>query len=295
MSPQLTPLRGQGSSRTSGLRAPSESHVVLLASGKTGQGTSTVAALLAILSAAEGTRVLLVDAGAEGAALTALLGVFPAQTPTRALDASASLEEMVVPISDTLSLLSVGGTAVGGAAVGATAVGAPDRAGAGERRALLRWLPPLYARYDLVVLDGGSRLESILALTAHAPTRVLAVTTCDRVAVPSTYALIKALDGHCPGLPVEVLVNSAPADAAVTVFRELDTATQLFLQRRVDYAGAVPDDDGLRTATCAGIPVQQAAIDSPVVSAIHQLAARIQRELLHRSPAVSEPHLSHRR
>ncbi|MBW3627781.1 MAG: hypothetical protein KY464_00660 [Gemmatimonadetes bacterium] len=285
MSTHLTPLRGQVSSRTSGLRATSETQVVLLASGKAGQGTSTVAALLAILSAAEGARVLLVDAGAGAATLPDLLGVFPAQAPTRALDASASLEEMVVPISDTLSLLSVAGAAVGASA----------GAGVGERRALLRWLPPLYARYDLVVLDGGSRLESILALTAYPPARVLAVTTCDRIAVPSTYALIKALDVRSPGLPVEVLVNSAPAEAALTVFRELDTATQLFLQRRVDYAGAVPDDDGLRAATGAGIPVQQAAIDSPVVSAIHQLAARVQRELVHRTPAVSEPHLARRR
>ena len=281
MSAQLTPLRGNAAGRNAALRAPSEPQVILLASGKSGQGTSTVAALLAILSASEGTRVLLVDAASCPAGLASLLGVQPDEAPARTRDASALLEEMVLPISDTLSLLSVG----------LPTRDAPRRA-TGERRALLRWLAPLYARYDLVVIDGGSRLESIAALTVSPPTKLIAVTSTDRVAVPSTYALVKALDARTPAIPVEVLVNGAPAAAAVTVFRELDTATQLFLQRRVDYAGAIPDDAGLRAATLAGIPVQQAAIDSPVVSAIHQLGARMRRELVHRSAPATESRFS---
>lgn len=281
MTAQLTPLRVQTGGRNSGAPAPSEREVVLLASGKSAQGTSTVAALLAILSASEGTRVLLVDAGTGAATLPFLLGLQPEQLPAAGHDGSALLEERVVSIGDSLSLLSVGSVAAG-----------PEQKTAGERRALLRWLPPLYARFDLVVIDGGSRLDSIVALTDSAPAKVIAVTTCDRVAVPATYALVKALESRLPALPVEVLVNGAGADAAAGVFRELDAATQLFLQRRIGFAGAVPEDSGLRAATSAGVPVQQAAIDSPVVSAIHQLGARIGREIVDRSPAGAEPRFS---
>ena len=276
MSAQLTSLRGQGG-RNSGARVQPDQQVILLASGKAGQGTSTLAALLAILSAAEGTRVLLVDASGGPHALPAMLGVEHETTPARS---ATLLEERVVAISDTLSLLSVGVDAVSGRS-------------AGERRALLRWLPPLYARYDLVVVDGGSRLESVLALSATPPAKLFAVTTCERHAVTSTYALIKALETRSPAIALDVLVNGAAPHAALTSFRELDTATQLFLQRKVDYAGAVPDDAGLRTATFAGVPIQQAAIESPVVSAIHQLGARLRRELVQRSPAVSESRFSH--
>lgn len=282
MSAQLTPLRGGGAARGAGSRAPAEQQVVLLAGGKRGQGTTTVAALLAILSASEGARVLLVDAAGGTAGLASLLGIQPEQAPSPTRDGSALLEEMVLPVSDTLSLLSVGLPA-----------GDAARKTTGERRALLRWLPPLYARYDLVVIDAGSRLESIAALTASPPAKLIAVTSTDRVAVPSTYALVKALDARTPALPIEVLVNGAPAGDGVAVFRELDTAAQLFLQRRVDYAGAIPEDAGLRAATAAGIPVQQAAIDSPVVAAIQQLGARMRRELVHRSAPVPESRFSH--
>jgi flagellar biosynthesis protein FlhG len=275
MSAQLVSLRGQGGK---GSRPQPDHQVVLLAGGKAGQGTSTVAALLAILSAAEGALVLLVDAGTGANALPVMLGVERETIPARS---AALLEERVVPISDTLSLLPVG--------VGASA----GEHSAGERRALLRWLPPLYARYDLVVVDGGSRLESVMALSATPPAKLFVVTTGERNAITSTYALIKALETRTPGAAVEVLVNGAAPHAALTSFRELDAATQLFLDRKVGYAGAVPDDAGLRSATLAGIPVQQAAIDSPVVAAIQQLGARVRRELVHRSPVLPESRFSH--
>ena len=276
MSAQLTPLRGQGG-RNPGSRAPLDHQVVLLASGRAGQGTSTLAALLAILSAAEGTRVLLVDAGSGLHALPAMLGVEHETTSARG---DAPLDERVVPISDTLSLLSAGVDAVSGRS-------------AGERRALLRWLPPLYARHDLVVVDGGSRLEAVLALSAAPPAKLFLVTTVERHAITSTYALIKALETRSPASALDVLVNGAAPHDAVAAFRELDAATQLFLQRKVGYAGAVPDDAGLRAAAFAGVPIQQAAIESPVVSAIHQLGARLRRELVHRSPALAESRISH--
>ena len=277
MSAQLVSLRGQGG-RGSGSRPQPEHQVVLLAAGKAGQGTSTLAALLAILSASEGARVLLVDAGTGANALPMMLGVERETVPARS---AALLEERVVPISDTLSLLSVGMGAAGG------------EQSPGERRALLRWLPPLYARYDLVVVDGGSRLESVMALSVAPPARLFAVTTGERNAITSTYALIKALETRSPGVAVEVLVNGAAPHAGLSSFRELDTATQLFLDRKVDYAGSVPDDAGLRSATLAGIPVQQAALDSPVVAALHQLGARLRRELVHRSPPLPESRFSH--
>jgi MinD-like ATPase involved in chromosome partitioning or flagellar assembly len=119
------------------------------------------------------------------------------------------------------------------------------------------------------------------------------VTTGERIAITATYALIKVLETRIPALPLEVLLNTATAPSAVAVFRELESASQLFLQRAIEYAGAIPDDAGLRAGLLAGMPVQQAAIDSPVVTAVHQLGARLRRELHQSSHAVIEPRFSH--
>jgi MinD-like ATPase involved in chromosome partitioning or flagellar assembly len=272
MTAQLTPLRGKGSgSATPPSR--SEHQVVLLASGRRGQGTTTLAALLGILAAAEGTRVLLVDAGEGEATLGSLLGLAADELPS----GSAPLDERVYPVSDTLSLLSLGAPA----------------GGHSERRALLHWLAPVYSRFDLVVVDAGSRLESVLALCASPVAKLLAVTSGERIAITSTYALVKVLQTRIPALPLEVLLNTATASTAIAAFRELESAAQLFLKRAIDYAGAIPDDPRLRAGLTAGEPVQEAASDSPVVTAIHQLGARLRRELDHSSLAVMAPRFSH--
>jgi MinD-like ATPase involved in chromosome partitioning or flagellar assembly len=281
MSTQLTSLRGQGA-RTPGTPPSAPEHqVVLLASGRSGQGTTTLAALLGIVAAVEGTRVLLVDAGEGELSLSTLLGVDPQQLPAGERAGSALLEERVLAISDTLSLLSVAPAA------------ADEQPSAGERRALLHWLAPIYSRFDLVVVDAGSRLDSILALCGSPVAKLLAVTTGERIAITATYALVKVLETRIPALPLEVLLNTATAPSAVAAFRELESASQLFLQRAIEYAGAIPDDPGLRAGLLAGMPVQQAAIDSPVVTAVHQLGARLRRELHQSSHAVIEPRFSH--
>lgn len=257
-------VRGPGASRPAA--QPPEPEVLLLASGKGGQGTSTVAALLGIVAAAEGARVLLVDASGGARSLAALLGV-PAPDPlARRHQGPALLEELLLPVSDTLALLSLGERT------------GDDASSAGERRAFFRWVAPLYRRFDLVVIDAGWRLESILQ-TAGAAARTMLVTGSDRVAVTATYALVKTLDARFPALPVELLLNGADAPAAISAFREIQAASQLFLQRTLDYAGTLPVDDSHRASAAAGIPVQQAPIDSPLVVAIHQLGARVSREL----------------
>lgn len=282
MTGSLTHVRGQGAGRP-GNAPVAHPQVLLLAGGKRGQGTSTTAALLGIVSAADGQRVLLVDAAGGERPLATLLGVAAGSALDRHREGSALLEELLLPVSDTLSLLTVG-----------DASGSDDPKSAGERRAFFRWLAPLYGRFDLVVIDAGSRLDPILE-TAGSCARAMLVTGNDRVAVTATYALLKTLESRHPGLPVELLVNASATPAALASYRELETAAQLFLQRAVDYAGAVPDDEALRAGAEAGIPVQQAPLDSPVVVAIHQLAARVRRELAHRSRPSGEPRLSHRR
>ena len=280
MTAPLTYVRGQGPGRPGGAPQP-QRQVLLLAGGKRGQGTSTAAALLGIVAAADGQRVLLVDAAGGERPLASLLGVPSDSALDRHRDGSALLEELLLPVSETLSLLTVGGAPAAG-----------DATSAGERRAFFRWLAPLYGRFDLVVIDAGSRLDSIVE-TVGAAARAMLVTGNDRVALTATYALLKTLDGRLPGLGVDLLLNASGDPAAIASYRELETAAQLFLQRTVDYAGAIPDDEALRASALEGIPVQQAPIDSPVVVAIHQLAARMRRELSHRSQPSGEPRLSH--
>lgn len=250
-------------------------NVVVLGSGKGGSGTSVVAALVALAAAAIGRRTLLVDGDEHVGPQRFLLGTpaGPSLADLRTRDA----ESLVVPVSATLSLVP-GGPGVGDAAV----------TDAAERRALLRRVAGLYPAYDLVVVDGGSRLDSVCAWCDAAgsggPARLLVVGGTDPIALASSYALVKAArerTAAVSGRPVaaELIVNGHDADDAQLAFTHVSQACRSFLDAPLRLAGALPHDGCLDVALRAGMPLQDAAAGSPAAVAAHAMIERLLGEL----------------
>ncbi|HET8653990.1 MAG TPA: cellulose synthase operon protein YhjQ/BcsQ [Longimicrobiaceae bacterium] len=261
------------------LPAPTGGSVVV-GGGKGGVGTSTVAALLAVGAATTGATVLLVDADAGFGALHLLLGA-PAGPGLEALrSGGTSPDELIVAVTSTLSLLPGG---------------SGSSASAAERQSLLRRASIVFPRFDLVVVDGGSRLDSVLAACAAGAARALCVAVDDRIALTATYALTKVLAERFPGLPTEVIVNRADHESAEFAAGQVGAAARHFLHRSVGFAGAVPEDDSLRIAVDAGMHLQDAAAGSPAAATLevigstllHQPTAGpqlVERRHLHRRP-----------
>src|SRR5690606_7067058 len=118
-----------------------------------------------------------------------------------------------------LDLLPGGGAEAAGSAIAA-----------GERQALFRRIASLYPAYDLVVVDGGSRLDAVLTACGPGATRLVAVTTPDRVSLAASYALVKVVSGRYPELPVTVLANRGDEGAAESI----RSAAQHFLDRDLE-------------------------------------------------------------
>jgi MinD-like ATPase involved in chromosome partitioning or flagellar assembly len=216
--------------------------------------------MLAVSAAALGRRVHLVDAASAGdvGAQAALLGVAP-----------AALAAGVAPVSATLTLAHLA---------------------AGDTLALAGALGEARSAADLVVVDAGSRLESVRAVLdaalATAPATgtaarnpaalLLVVTGSDALALAAAYAWIKACAGDgAPGaVAAEVVVVGGDPAAAAAACAHLDEAARHFLARPVRLAAAVPDDPSLAVALGAGMSVHDAAAGSPAAAALHALAER---------------------
>lgn len=240
MPANLAPLVGE---RPGGARC----RVIALAGGRKGVGTSTVAALLALEAAALGLRTLLVEADAEDGALPRLLG--------RRGDGSGDGEHGVLTgVRDRLSLLRPAGW------------------GSDE---VARARDTLYGRHDLVVIDAGWRMDTVLDACAGGAERIVFVTTPEREALSACYGLIKGVEVRLPGMRFEVLVNRQASSSARTAFEQLQAATLTFLRRAVVLAGGVPEDACLRAGTKGGMPVDDAAADSEVALAVAEMAGRI--------------------
>jgi flagellar biosynthesis protein FlhG len=285
MSVQLDTLRRYVAERPQPRLREGAERVVLVGSGKGGVGASSIAGLIAVMAAADGKEVLLMDADESHGALPLMLGVEPRQPFARLRGGELTPEDLLVPLGHGLDLLPAGGPAE-----------PEERLSGPDRRALLRRAAALFGRFDLVVIDAGSRLESVLAAAALGVARLLAVTAPDRIAAAATYALVKTIDSRTGPLPVDLLFNRCRLAAATEAFHDLDGATRHFLRRSLDFAGAVPDDDRLRARMNAGTPLQDVAgLATPAAAACHELAVRLARQLHARPPAVVAPRLSPRR
>lgn len=227
---------------------------IAVGGGNLGVGASTMAALLALATAAMGQDTLLVEGHPDDGALGTLLGIRRDPREVGGADGGA-----LVRVRERLTLLRAESGAGGYPAV--------------ARRAAL------YERYDVVFVDAGWRLDALLETCAADAERVIVVTTPGRTALSSAYGLLKAVEMRFPGTSFEILANQQDRGAGKQTFEHLNGAALSFLGRGLVLAGVVPDDACLRAGTRGGMTVEDAAADSEVSRAVEQVALRLLSEL----------------
>jgi flagellar biosynthesis protein FlhG len=248
---------------------PGDDPVVVIGSGKGGSGGSTISALLAFSCAHEGRRVLLID-GDE--LVGTLHRLFHAHAPLgigSLRDGQHAPADAIVPLSCGVDLLPGGDGAMN----------RTDPLGPAERRSLFRRLAPLYANYDLILIDAGSRLDSVVAAAGPTALRFVAVSGAEPVALASAYALLKAIDTKWPNAPVELLVNRYSEQQGRDAFHHVKSAAERFLGRGIGFAGSIPEDRELGIALHAGTPLTTVAGDCTAGRAAHTIAVRLLTDL----------------
>ncbi len=251
--------------------------VVGIAGGKGGVGTSTAAAILAATMASRGHEVLLVDAADRLGTLDVLLGVTPRQSLDALRGGRADPDDMLVPVSQGLTLLPT------------THRGHGAALGAAERHVLFDRLTTLFPRYTLVVFDAGASAASALEACAHGVTRVLAVTGGDRIALAATYALVKLLHERYPAVRVDLLASRVTAAVAAMAHDSINRATMRFLSKGIHLAGLLPDDPDFGAALAAGLGTHEAASGSNAALAMQEVGERLlKEEAPETAPAVHE-------
>lgn len=242
---------------------------LLCASGRGGAGTTLVSALLAVAAAGDGRRVLLIDADDLVGPHSMLLGVASDHSWQDLRGGKLQPADIAVHISTTLTLVP------GGSAKGASSAG--HALSSTERKACLRRLSVLADGMDLVVIDCGSRLDSVLAaVTPHSGERLMALSGGnDPVGLASTYALCKAVLARHSALPVDIIVNRQEGAEASRCFDMIDAGMRQFLQHRLQYAGSIPSDPTLEAALHKGMPFPDAAVGSPSAIAAHDVVTQL--------------------
>lgn len=251
--------------------------VVVVGSGKGGVGTSVISALLALEAMRRGEHVLLVDADESVGSLHLMFGISDPGPGVGSLrHAGVTPESLLMEVVPGLTLFPGGD---GG-------VDATLAAAAGERRALMRSVAGLYENFSVVIVDGGSRLDSVMAACHAGTERLLCVTTPSRIPLAASYALLKVAGSRFHGLPIELLVNFS--ENGRSVYEIVETAASNFIGVDVSYGGAVPPDDMLRECLEAGTSLRSLGTDARSITA----AGSVMERILAAQGPTDGPHVS---
>lgn len=253
MSEQIQGLRRYLASRDGSPWRPSDSPLIVVASGKGGVGTSSVALLLGLAASRLGYATLLIDTDDLSGSLHRMAGVEAAHSLEAVAHGTVAVADAVLPIAPQLSLMAGGSAVHGGLRPMTTA----------DRRALLARCAPLRADYDCVIVDAGATLTRVLSATARPVQQVLLVSGHDPISIAASFAMVKAVDGQTRGIPVRTVFNRADAPPAVAAFAQLASAVTRFLRRSIALAGFIPDHPLL-----GATPSLATLADSEIIGAI---------------------------
>jgi MinD-like ATPase involved in chromosome partitioning or flagellar assembly len=122
-----------------------------------------------------------------------------------------------------------------------------------ERRSRMRRLAAGFGEQPFVVIDAGASVDAINGALLAGASRLVAVTSIDRLGIAATYALIKLIGAQFPALPVSVLVNRADPADATNAFGQIATGVEQFLGCNTVFAGSIPEDATIAAAMEAGL------------------------------------------
>ncbi len=269
MSDQATELRRLASTAQTAepIRQRLKPRLVVVAGGKGGVGTTTIAVNVAVLLAKQGRRTVLADVGANGADTVIFCRVPGRHTVADVLAGRRTVEEALEPGPEGLKVLS---GPWGSREIWHSAAAAQDQ--------LVEQFHDLGQIAEFLVVDAGNSPTRVARCLWHVADHALLVSTSELASVMSAYAAVKTFaSANTPPL-LHTVVNMVPgSNVADDVHARIALACRRFLGVRFRAAGFLDRAKEVAEASRRGQPF---VLASPACRAARQIEdlARLVRE-----------------
>lgn len=263
-------LRGDGLADASGASRTDRgtgrsTQVISVTSGKGGVGKSTLVANLAIELEKQGKRVLLFDGDLGMANLDIFFQVRPQYNISHVLNGEADISDVIVPISNSISLIP-----------GGSGIFELQRMAPHAKQVLLDQVSDLGMIYDVMLIDTAPGIANHVLYLNSAAQEILIVLTPDPSSLSDAYALIKVLHQRQRETKFCVVANQVRDEAdGARVFQRLESVAAQFLPVALTYRGYIPADPHLRHCTRG----QQLVTKSVPQAESSRAIARLARDL----------------
>ncbi|MGK2914378.1 MAG: MinD/ParA family protein [Porticoccaceae bacterium] len=247
--------------------ARTSARVIAVASGKGGVGKTNISINLAVALAAEGKKVLLLDADLGLANVDILLGLHPRYDLRHVISGERSIEEIIIegPLGIRIIPASSG-------------VARMAELTSAEHGGLIRAFSQLSFPVDVLIVDTAAGIADSVMSFASAAQDVVVVACDEPSSITNAYALIKVLSRDHGITRIHILANMVRDNAeGEKLFAKISRVAEQFLAASVQYLGAVPHDDYLRKAVQRQAAVVEAYPRSKSALAIKMLAKRVDK------------------
>lgn len=252
--------------------------VVAVTGGKGGVGKTNVAVNLSLALAKLGRRVVLLDADLGLANVDVLLGLSSRYNLADMLSGKCSLREVMIEVAPRMKIVP--------AASGVQEMTALQSA---EHRALIDAFSEIAEETDVLVVDTAAGISSSVISFLHAAQEVLAVVCNEPSSVTDVYALIKLLNRDYQMDRFRIVTNMTRShQEAVSLFNNLVTVTDRFIDVTLQHIGNIPYDEVVRKAVRRQRPLLEYAPRSQAAQAFKKLAENVDSLPI---PAIAGGHL----
>jgi len=239
--------------------------VIAITSGKGGVGKSNTSVNLAIALAAQGKRVILMDADLGLANVEVLLGLSSLHNLEHVIEGEKTMAEILVR--------GPGGISVVPGSSGLAKIADLTHAG---RQNLLGGLQDLQAQSDFIILDTMAGIGRNAVAFSLAADEVILITTPEHPAIVDAYAMLKTLYANQPDTVVRLVVNMVPNPAlAQAVYTTMSGVAQRYLGKNISFLGYLARDSHVSQAVMQSKPFMIAYPHAPVSQCMNQIASRL--------------------
>ena len=241
--------------------------VMAVTSGKGGVGKTVITANLALSYAMAGKRVMLLDADFGLANLDVVLGLSAERNIRDVVSGEASIGDIIIEGPEGLKLIPAG-----------SGIRALADLTQSQVVGLLDEVLCYDEQVDVFLIDTAAGIAAGVAGVLLSAGEVIIVAEPEPTAVLDAYAVIKTLVSRRPDASVYVVTNCVVSDEqGLTVFRNLQTVAERFLDKELTYLGSVPLDPRLKDAVRLRRPSLIEFPNSVFSIAIRKLARTIDR------------------
>jgi len=211
--------------------------VVSISSGKGGVGKTFISVNLAAHAAAQGQKVLLIDADLGLANVDVMLGLHTSGSIRDLLTDKCSLEELIVPCKQGFDVLP-----------GGSGLYELTNLNVHEQQTILDTLREAGRDYDLILIDTAAGIGDNVLYFASASETALVVLTPDPTSLTDAYALIKVMSQQRDVHRFMVIVNQTDEIDGHITFKRLLSVSDRYLDVYLDYIGYMPQHTDVRKA-----------------------------------------------